>query len=259
MIHNEDKHSTKEFRCEEFRKIGLNDNQIEKVEKIISEYYLDCGIQKSKEKMKTRFKKSSKVLKDICELKKSLLELERFDKCYYNDLNAKVGSMIINYMGMIAELETEARKWMPVLNHNFKVKSSKTNSYEILPPLKYLGVMERFFQGLSVPNSKKVLRTTPFNNSFKIYSTSAVLSKKKGAPFFYHHPAYEKLTTTWESVFGKKISKYDESNFFILLSIILYGNSESSNNARIHYRKYKEEPLDSISIPVFKKVNNKNY
>lgn len=259
MIHNEDKHSTKEFRCEEFRKLGLNDEQIEKVERIISENYLDLGVETSKKKLKERYEKVKEIFLYVKEVIELFNKLKAFDESYHNGvvdmIKEKVILRAMNKWIFSKENTDNSARWIPCTDGKIhqERKIGRKVKHKDFSPLEYLDVMRLCLGLISVPNEKTVFRKSPYGDNYKAYFTSPKRSTVKGVKYFYLHTALEGLTAIWESDIDMKASKTDSSKFMMFLSVILYGNSYDSDNARTLYRNYKEEALEKFEIPCYQK------
>ncbi|WP_411706046.1 hypothetical protein [Edaphovirga cremea] len=216
MINNEEKHSTRKDRCKEFRKLGLSDKQIEEIEKVISDYYLDYGVKGSETRINIKNKLMNEAGKYISEAIKFLNKLKDL---YPDQYDRVVGTVEVQTLGVLYDKE--------------KNRHPQINSAE---PLTYLDFVKCSLAHHSTTRGIRGGRC--YSKTAVLYSLSSDKKKRRDVDkksTSIHCRALHNLTEFWRRSL-KEIIKSDESDFMKFLSVIFYGDSGHADLMRKYYK-----------------------
>lgn len=265
MIDNSEKHSTKEYRYEEFHQLGLSDNQIEKVEEVISNYYLDYGVISSLKKIKDKNRKVSKIIENTFELINSIKSMMETHPNDYARLVKSITFGVNNFLLKINDSKQDnTKQWVPVkVSHEDAIKKrremlSSEKELDCPAPLPYLEIMERSFSHHSIAHDYKgynILEDEGKKEAivFSLSPKKRLRSGVKRQAYSLHYKALYDLTVLWQVKFKNKIIKSDDSSFIKFLSIVFYGDISETESMRKYYRsnynvKIEIYPIDSNEI-----------
>ncbi len=245
MIDNSEKHSTKEYRCEEFYHLGLNDNQIENVEEVISNYHLDYGISSSLKKIRDKNERMRQAGKYMDEL---ISHISTIKILYPKDYDEMLNRVLIGISSFFLELD------MAEGNENYR-NIIGTRKIECPCPLSYLGIMKKSFLNCSSGGTLRAYKTyeTPEGNKAIKCELSPNKKVKKGVCSqnnSLHYKTLHDLTIFWLIDFKGRLIKSDDSSFIKFLSIVFYGDISKTESMRKYYQSnYNVEieiyPIDS--------------
>lgn len=261
MTHENEKHSTKEFRCEEFRKLGLNDSQIETVEGVIFEHYLDYGVIDSVKKIKDKERKMRVAAENTRELINSIKSIMG---SHPNDYTRFVKSVTFGVNNFLLEInnskEDNAKQWAPVkispedIIKKIREMLSSEKKLDCPAPLPYLEIIERSFSYHSCSTHEykgfKTFEDEGLKKAivFELYSNKNPRSGVNSKTYSYHYKALHDLTMLWQVKLKNKAIKSDDSNFMRFLSVVFYGKGTDTGAMRKYYKSNYNVKSENYAI-----------